>query len=203
MVTFEMLTGLPPWFTTDRKKMFTRIRMAKLQFPSYVSDAARGLIAGLLDRDPIARMGSAGIASIQQHPFFAPVDWRALELKQVEAPFKPKMAPAGINVGSLTGAAPAARSTGIGGKEGSKLGRQRQQLKPSDYAKLTYNFNPEYARLPFDSEAEEPAPAPTPTGVKTKAAGTVSKTPECDFDRFTFDGSSCARIPDSEFTVCP
>ena len=44
MVTYEMLTGLPPWYTTDREKLFERLRNAPLKFPYYVSKSACSLI---------------------------------------------------------------------------------------------------------------------------------------------------------------
>jgi serine/threonine protein kinase len=44
MVTFEMLTGLPPWYTTDKQKLFERLRNAPLKFPFYVSKSAASFI---------------------------------------------------------------------------------------------------------------------------------------------------------------
>ena len=44
MVLYEMLTGLPPWYTTDRDKLFERLRGAPLKFPFYVSRPAASII---------------------------------------------------------------------------------------------------------------------------------------------------------------
>jgi len=44
MVLYEMLTGLPPWYTTDRDKLFERLRSAPLKFPFYVSRPAASII---------------------------------------------------------------------------------------------------------------------------------------------------------------
>ena len=52
MVTYEMLTGLPPWYTKNRRKLFERIRHAPLAFPDHVGPEARALLRGLLRRDP-------------------------------------------------------------------------------------------------------------------------------------------------------
>ena len=49
---FEMLTGLPPWYTKNRRKLFERIRHAPLAFPDHVGPEARALLRGLLRRDP-------------------------------------------------------------------------------------------------------------------------------------------------------
>ncbi|CAM9495361.1 unnamed protein product, partial [Heterosigma akashiwo] len=53
MVTYEMLTGLPPWYTTDRKELFQRLRGAPLTFPFYVSRQTAHLITGMLARNPV------------------------------------------------------------------------------------------------------------------------------------------------------
>ena len=67
MVLYEMLTGLPPWYTNDRQKLFQRLRHARLNFPLYVSRPAVSLIRGLLTRNPAERMGGRdelrGVAS--------------------------------------------------------------------------------------------------------------------------------------------
>lgn len=57
MVTYEMLTGLPPWYTTDKDKLFDRLRNAPLKFPYYVSRNAALLISALLNRNPLDRLG--------------------------------------------------------------------------------------------------------------------------------------------------
>ena len=44
MVLYEMLTGLPPWYTTDRTKLFDRLRHAPLKFPHHVSPPAAAII---------------------------------------------------------------------------------------------------------------------------------------------------------------
>jgi len=44
MVLYEMLTGLPPWYTTDRDKLFERLRSAPLKFPFYVTRPAASII---------------------------------------------------------------------------------------------------------------------------------------------------------------
>ena len=89
---YEMLTGLPPYYTKDREKLFERIRKGELQFPSYVSPTARSLLEGLLCRDPGRRLGSIADADeVKGHPFFFAVDWRAVMARQTLPPFKPNV----------------------------------------------------------------------------------------------------------------
>merc|ERR1711904_287604 len=54
---YEMLTGLPPFYTRDREQLFERIRRGELSYPSYVSDVAKSLLQRMLDRDPPKRLG--------------------------------------------------------------------------------------------------------------------------------------------------
>lgn len=56
-LTYEMLTGLPPYYTRDREKLFQRIRQGQLPYPSYLSPVARDFLQGLLNRDPEKRLG--------------------------------------------------------------------------------------------------------------------------------------------------
>lgn len=89
MVTYEMLTGLPPWYTTDRDKLFERLRNAPLKFPYYVSRTAASVIQGLLDRDPNKRLGVGGGAEVQAHPFFNGIDWKKLYDRKIMPPYNP------------------------------------------------------------------------------------------------------------------
>jgi hypothetical protein len=45
---YEMLTGLPPWYSTDRQKLFDRLKNAPLVFPTYISRPAASLIAVII-----------------------------------------------------------------------------------------------------------------------------------------------------------
>eukprot|EP00434_Breviolum_minutum_P021955 symbB.v1.2.019380.t1/scaffold1582.1/size178113/15 len=45
---YEMLTGLPPFYTRDREKLFERIRRGELTYPSYITAIAKNLLQQLL-----------------------------------------------------------------------------------------------------------------------------------------------------------
>lgn len=89
MVTYEMLTGLPPWYTTDREKLFDRLRHAPLKFPFYVNRPAASFIQALLNRNPIERLGASGGSQVKNHPFFSSIDWDAMMRREVTPPFNP------------------------------------------------------------------------------------------------------------------
>lgn len=88
---YEMLTGLPPFYSQNINMMYQKILNAELKFPSHVSPAAQDLLTGLLTRDPEKRLGngSDGYGAIKKHPFFSEIDWDKLEKKEIEPPFKP------------------------------------------------------------------------------------------------------------------
>jgi len=89
MVTYEMLTGLPPWYTTNREKLFASIRNAPLKFPMSVHRTAALFIQALLNRNPLHRLGANGGQEVREHPFFAAMDWDALYSRRITPPFNP------------------------------------------------------------------------------------------------------------------
>ncbi|CAJ1326793.1 unnamed protein product [Effrenium voratum] len=93
-LAYEMLTGLPPYYTQDRNLLFERIRRAALSYPQYISPVAKSLLQSLLERQPEKRLGGGphdGV-EIRSHSFFSSVDWEAIYQRLVTPPFKPKVA---------------------------------------------------------------------------------------------------------------
>eukprot|EP00743_Colponemidia_sp_Colp-15_P001355 GILK01001485.1.p1 GENE.GILK01001485.1~~GILK01001485.1.p1 ORF type:complete len:358 (+),score=61.05 GILK01001485.1:21-1094(+) len=92
-LVYEMLTGLPPFYTRDREKLFENIRRGDLKYPSFISPAARSLLMSLFNRDPNQRLGGGvrDAAEVREHPWFASVDWDGMLSRRLAAPFKPKV----------------------------------------------------------------------------------------------------------------
>jgi RAC serine/threonine-protein kinase len=84
---YEMLTGLPPFYSQDVQEMYRKIMTDKLKFPPYVSPAAQSLLEGLLKRDINERLKDA--TQIKQHPFFVSINWQAILEKKIKPPFIP------------------------------------------------------------------------------------------------------------------
>ena len=81
MLFYEMLTGLPPFYSYNQEEVVKGILEGDLDYPKNVmSDDAISLCKGLLDRNPTTRFGAAEIMS---HPFFARVDWDRLKAKRI------------------------------------------------------------------------------------------------------------------------
>eukprot|EP00541_Cyclophora_tenuis_P014681 CAMPEP_0116559284 /NCGR_PEP_ID=MMETSP0397-20121206/10308_1 /TAXON_ID=216820 /ORGANISM="Cyclophora tenuis, Strain ECT3854" /LENGTH=368 /DNA_ID=CAMNT_0004085031 /DNA_START=76 /DNA_END=1182 /DNA_ORIENTATION=+ len=89
MLVYEMMTGLPPWYTTDRAKLFRRLKSAPLDIPSYFSPHSANCVSQLLERNPRRRLGVTGIRVAMEHEFFRSINWRALYSRRIEAPIRP------------------------------------------------------------------------------------------------------------------
>ena len=86
MLFYEMLTGLPPWYSYTQEDVVRGILSGDLEYPREMSVDAISLCKGLLDRDPEKRFGAR---EIMAHPFFSRVDWERLRAKRIASPFRP------------------------------------------------------------------------------------------------------------------
>jgi len=87
-LTYEMLTGLPPFYNENLHIMYEKIIKAKLEFPSYLSEKACQFLAGLLERNPKKRLGTNS-DEVLKHPWFDGLDLGLLTLKKITPPFRP------------------------------------------------------------------------------------------------------------------
>eukprot|EP01118_Nematostelium_gracile_P019396 TRINITY_DN897_c0_g3_i1.p1 TRINITY_DN897_c0_g3~~TRINITY_DN897_c0_g3_i1.p1 ORF type:complete len:441 (-),score=138.81 TRINITY_DN897_c0_g3_i1:612-1934(-) len=83
---FEMLTGLPPFYSQDVQQMYFKIMHAKLDLPDTDSDT-KSILTGLLERDPNKRLADSN--AIKAHPYFKTIDWEKLLRKEITPPFIP------------------------------------------------------------------------------------------------------------------
>ena len=91
---YEMVTGLPPFYSRNRETMFDKIMKAELTFPTFMSETAKDLLSKLLVRDPDNRLGSGerDAQAVKEHPFFHDVDWVGLVQGRVMPPWSPTVA---------------------------------------------------------------------------------------------------------------
>jgi len=94
---FEMLTGLPPFYTKDRDKLFRRIAKGDLEYPAYVTPPAKDCMMGMMRLNPNERLGSdaRGVEAVKAHPFFSDQDWTAVYECRIPPPFKPNLSAEG------------------------------------------------------------------------------------------------------------
>ena len=82
-VLYELLVGVPPFYTDNIKALYNSIQKAKLQIPSVISREARDLLSRMLNKRPRERIT---IDQIKSHPFFNGIDWDKLADKKEEPP---------------------------------------------------------------------------------------------------------------------
>jgi serine/threonine protein kinase len=85
---YEMLHGLPPFYSQNVAEMYDMIANKKLEFPRHFQPVTCSFLSGLLERDPAIRFG---VAEIKSHEFFNGVDWGKLERKDYQAPMVPRL----------------------------------------------------------------------------------------------------------------
>eukprot|EP00732_Lithocolla_globosa_P003490 Lithocolla_globosa_v1_NODE_2823_length_1857_cov_19.312986.p1 type:complete len:547 gc:universal NODE_2823_length_1857_cov_19.312986:73-1713(+) len=92
VLLYEMLTGLPPFYSENTNEMYRKILHEELTFPPEVPPAARLLLSKLLDRDPTARLGhDENTDEIKNDPFFSEIDWQKLATRRVPSPWRPQV----------------------------------------------------------------------------------------------------------------
>ncbi|EAR86537.2 Serine/Threonine kinase domain protein (macronuclear) [Tetrahymena thermophila SB210] len=90
VLMYELLEGMPPYYSDNKQKLFDNIRNAPLKMPKQASDAAKSLLKGLLSKDPIQRLGSKGAEEVKSHPFFRDVNWEDVYNKKLLPPVPKK-----------------------------------------------------------------------------------------------------------------
>lgn len=102
---FEMLTGLPPFYDTNVQRMYHKILHDPLKFPkgekNQVSEPARDLLRGLLERRVASRLGSGptGAEEVKRSSFFSSLDFARVLDRGYPAEFVP---PSGASATDVT-----------------------------------------------------------------------------------------------------
>ncbi|KAJ7725173.1 AGC/Akt protein kinase [Mycena metata] len=86
VLLYAMMTG-------RLKTLNQRILSEILSFPPDIPFEARSAVGGLVERDPLERLGANGSDEIKRHPFFVDIDWdgsvSVILAKEYPPPFKP------------------------------------------------------------------------------------------------------------------
>ena len=84
---YEMLVGIPPYFTNSKEQIFRNIEKADLKIPNFISNKAQKLIKALLKKDPNFRLGSKGdVDEIMKFEYFKDVDWNKVYNRELKPP---------------------------------------------------------------------------------------------------------------------
>uniref|UniRef100_A0A667XHU5 Serine/threonine-protein kinase Sgk1 n=1 Tax=Myripristis murdjan TaxID=586833 RepID=A0A667XHU5_9TELE len=91
-VLYEMLFGLPPFYSRDTHEMYDNILHKPLVMRPGASSAAWSILQALLEKDGTHRLGSRDdFNEIKAHAFFASINWDDLEQKKIPPPFTPNV----------------------------------------------------------------------------------------------------------------
>ncbi|KAF9012670.1 kinase-like domain-containing protein [Cyathus striatus] len=97
ILIYEMLTGLPPYHmdTPNHLKLYEKITKgpSAILWPAAFNPNVTDLILKLLEGDPSKRYGNLrhGSGDVFAHPWFTEVDWRKLAMREITAPYLPKI----------------------------------------------------------------------------------------------------------------
>ncbi|OWK01933.1 SGK1 [Cervus elaphus hippelaphus] len=101
-VLYEMLYGLPPFYSRNTAEMYDNILNKPLQLKPNITNSARHVLEGLLQKDRTKRLGAKDdFASkfmfpsqqmeIKNHVFFSLINWEDLINKKITPPFNPNV----------------------------------------------------------------------------------------------------------------
>lgn len=97
VLIYEMLVGMPPYFSSNREELFENIKKAQLKLPRSLSEEAKHLITHLLKRDPAKRLGAQNdAADIKTHPWFKDINWDDALQRKLQPP-APEKKPLKLN----------------------------------------------------------------------------------------------------------
>jgi serine/threonine protein kinase len=89
VVLYEMLEGLPPFYSEEKDELLDNIIKMTLQLPHHISDKAKDLLMKLLEKEPSKRLGhKRGAEEIKEHPWFESVNWNEVLRRKVK-PYTP------------------------------------------------------------------------------------------------------------------
>jgi serine/threonine protein kinase len=88
VLLYEMLVGITPYYDPDKNTLFLNIEQGNLYIPDYITDDAKNLLRGLLQRDPKKRLGGGNrdAEEIKEHTFFKDIDWKKIYNKKIKPP---------------------------------------------------------------------------------------------------------------------
>jgi len=195
MLVYEMMTGLPPWYTTDRAKLFRRLKSAPLDIPNYFSPHAANCVSQLLERNPRRRLGVTGIRTAMEQEYFRSINWRALYARRVEAPVRPCEAWNPNN--GLAEEEKDGQGNNTDGQQSSTQSsaseKDVREMKSHELDAATANFDNTFTKMPVNSEDLHAGQASNNDGGGHGGDGS-EELHENTFVGFTFDVQSGAAL---------
>lgn len=86
---YELLVGTPPFYSTSKEILFSRIKNSTALLPSFISKKGRGFIKSLLEKDKYKRLGYVNdYEEVKGHSYFSDVNWEEVLAKKRVSPLK-------------------------------------------------------------------------------------------------------------------
>lgn len=82
-ILFELLCGMPPFYSDNIKELFRNIKRGMLQFPKIVKNDSQDIMRQLMNKDPNKR---PKLSQVKSHVFFKDINWEELEMKITKPP---------------------------------------------------------------------------------------------------------------------
>lgn len=91
VVMYEMMCGRLPFYNRDHEVLFELILTEDVKFPARITDNARSVLSGLLEKSPTQRLGGGpdDAKEVMKHIFFETINWDDILNKKVKPPFRP------------------------------------------------------------------------------------------------------------------
>ena len=88
---YEMICGHLPFYNKNHEVLFDLILHEEIRLPDLLSPVAKDILTQILQKDPRKRLGGGERdgRDVQEHPFFAPIDFVKLYNLEIPAPFVP------------------------------------------------------------------------------------------------------------------
>lgn len=90
---YQMTAGHPVFEGNDEEELYKNITQSTPSFPKFFSKECVSVCKALLMKAPNARLGAGPHAhtDIHNHAFFRNIDWKLLEKKKINPPFRPNI----------------------------------------------------------------------------------------------------------------
>lgn len=91
VLLYEMIYGLPPFYSKEQQMMLNQVLKLQPYFPSIIkiSNELKLLIQQCLNKDPEKRFVLSW-ESVKEHPWFSDVNWEDVQALRVPAPIQPR-----------------------------------------------------------------------------------------------------------------
>ncbi|KAK7472320.1 cAMP-dependent protein kinase catalytic subunit, variant 2 [Stygiomarasmius scandens] len=97
VLIFEMISGLPPYHQPEANPVALYEKIiagpSHIRWPNVFSSLAKDMILKLMEGDASKRYGNLrhGSGDVFAHPWFTEVDWEKLAMREITAPYLPKI----------------------------------------------------------------------------------------------------------------